>query len=286
LSIQANLPSSPSESGSRLKSVSVGQAAKRPFWRRKAASTFLPAVVPILIVTLWQILGSTGVVSTFFLPTPWEILQGFRELLLTGELLEHISISVRRAASGFFLGGTIAFLLGILTGFSRRSEDFIDPSVQWFRMIPNLAIAPLIILWFGFSETSKVVIIAVGSFFPIYINTFLGIRSVDNKLFEVSRVLQFNRFKQIILLILPSSLPHILMGVRLSLAISWISLVVAELIGASAGVGHLILFSSQSSRTDLVFVGIIIFAVIGKLIDSLVKFLDRKSVKWRDTYRG
>ncbi|NHN31779.1 ABC transporter permease [Paenibacillus agricola] len=282
MSVQSNLPSSPS-----VAAVAVAEQAETPsFWRRKAAGTFLTAVVPVLIVALWQTLGSTGLVSTFFLPTPWQILLGFRELLVSGELLEHIGISVHRAASGFLVGGSIAFLLGIWTGFSRRSEDFIDPSVQWFRMIPNLAIAPLIILWFGFSETSKVVIIAVGSFFPIYINTFLGIRSVDNKLFEVSKVLQFSRFKQIILLILPSSIPHILMGVRLSLAISWISLVVAELIGAASGVGHLILFSSQSARTDLVFVGIIIFAVIGKLIDSFVKLLDRKSTRWRDTYRG
>lgn len=109
---------------------------------------------------------------------------------------------------------------------------------------------------------------------------------MDNKLFEVAKVLQFNRYKQIVRLILPSSLPNVLLGVRLSLAISWLSLVVAELIGASAGVGHMILFSSQSARTDLVFVGVIIFAIIGKLIDSLVKYLDRKWIRWRDSYRG
>jgi sulfonate transport system permease protein len=266
--------------------LSAGQAANPSGWRRKWNTISTAIALPFIIIILWQLLGSTGVVDTFFLPTPWDILKGFQELLVTGELLQHIGISVARAASGFLLGGSIAFLLGIWTGFSRKSEDFIDPSVQWFRMIPNLAIAPLIILWFGFSETSKIVIIAVGSFFPIYINTFLGIRSVDNKLFEVSKVLQFSRFQQIIKLILPSSLPNVLLGVRLSLAISWLSLVVAELIGASAGVGHMILYASQSARTDLVFVGVIIFAIIGKLIDSFVKYLDHKWIKWRDSYRG
>ncbi|MEK3915785.1 ABC transporter permease [Paenibacillus sp. FSL H7-0331] len=278
--------STPTEQLSASPSRSAGHAAHPSLWRSRLNDTSISFAVPLLIVIVWQVLGATGVVDTFFLPTPWEIIKGFKELFVTGELLLHIGVSVGRAASGFLLGGSIAFLFAVWTGFSRRSENLIDPSIQWFRMIPNLAIAPLIILWFGFSETSKIVIIAVGSFFPIYINTFIGIRSVDNKLFEVAKVLQFNRYKQIVRLILPSSLPNVLLGVRLSLAISWLSLVVAELIGASAGVGHMILFSSQSARTDLVFVGVIIFAIIGKLIDSLVKYLDRKWIRWRDSYRG
>jgi sulfonate transport system permease protein len=276
----------PTEQLSASTSQSAGHAAHPSLWKSRLNSTSISFAVPLLIVIVWQVLGATGVVNTFFLPTPWEIIKGFKELFVTGELLMHIGVSVNRAASGFVLGGSIAFLLAVWTGFSRSSENLIDPSIQWFRMIPNLAIAPLIILWFGFSETSKIVIIAVGSFFPIYINTFIGIRSVDNKLFEVAKVLQFNRYKQIVRLILPSSLPNILLGIRLSLAISWLSLVVAELIGANAGVGHMILYSSQSARTDLVFVGVIIFAIIGKLIDSLVKYLDRKWIRWRDSYRG
>ncbi|MBJ6361600.1 ABC transporter permease [Paenibacillus sp. MAHUQ-46] len=259
--------------------------AKRARARRRV-DLLIASALPVLILAVWQTVGSIGLVESMFLPTPWQIVKGFRELAVTGELFQHIGISLGRAAVGFSVGGAAAFVMGIWTGFSRRAEDMIDPSVQWLRMIPNLAIGPLIILWFGFSETSKIIIIAVGSFFPIYINTFLGIRSVDNKLYEVSRVLSFNSFQQVRRLVLPSSLPHLLLGVRLSLAISWLSLVVAELIGASSGVGHLILYASQNARTDLVFVGVIVFAVVGKAVDSLVRYLDRKWLKWRDGYRG
>ncbi|MNW38795.1 putative aliphatic sulfonates transport permease protein SsuC [compost metagenome] len=264
--------------------------ADREAIRRRRNTRWINAAIgvslPLLLVVIWQTLGSMDIIDSFFLPTPLEIAEGFQSLIASGELFHHLGISARRALLGFLVGGIIAFLLGVWTGFSRRSEDFIDPSIQLIRMIPGLALAPLITLWFGFGELSKIVIIAEGSFFPIYINTFLGIRSVESKLYEVSRVLQFNRRTQIVRLVVPSSLPHILLGIRLSLAISWLSLVVAELIGASEGVGSLILSSAQNGRTDLVFVGVIIFAITGKLIDSFVKQLDKRWLKWRDGYQG
>ncbi len=129
-------------------------------------------------------------------------------------------------------------------------------------------------------------IIAKGALFPLYVNTLLGIRSVDNKMFDVAHVLEFSRFKQIVRLILPASLPHILLGLRLSLAISWLSLVVAELIGSQSGVGFLINFGKQTSSTELIFVGIIIFAIVGKLVDSFVRLLERSLLQWRDSFQG
>ncbi len=129
-------------------------------------------------------------------------------------------------------------------------------------------------------------LIANGAFFPIYVNTYLGIRGVDSKIFDVARVLQFSKWKQITKLILPAALPNILLGVRLSLGIAWLGLVVAELMGASEGVGYMIMDARQFSQTDVVFVGIIIFAVVGKLTDSFVRVLEKRLLKWRDSYAG
>lgn len=255
-------------------------------WKERLVTASLGGLLPVLVVLGWQWMGDAGRIDTFFIPTPLMIAAAFRELIASGELAGHLIVSLKRAAAGFAVGGALGLAFGILVGFSRRTESYLDPTFQMLRMIPHLALSPLIILWFGFGETSKVFIIANGAFFPLYINTFLGIRNVDNKLFEVSDVLEFNRLKQITRLVLPSSVPNILLGLRLSLAISWLGLVVAEMIGSKEGIGYLIHFGQSNSRTELIFAGIIIFAIIGKLVDSLVRLLDRKLLGWRDSYKG
>ncbi|MNV47605.1 putative aliphatic sulfonates transport permease protein SsuC [compost metagenome] len=205
---------------------------------------------------------------------------------MSGGLAHHLGVSLGRAFLGFLIGGAAGLLLGVLNGLFRSAEYLLDPGIQVLRLVPHLAIAPLIILWFGFGEVSKVAIILSGSFFPLYINTFLGIRHSDPKLQEVGRVLGFTPFQRLRRLILPSALPNILLGVRLSLGVAWIGLVVAELIGSQSGVGFLINEAKQNSNTPVIFVGILIFAVIGKLIDSLVRLLERKFLSWRDSYSG
>lgn len=191
-----------------------------------------------------------------------------------------------RAGIGFLIGGILGLLFGLLTGLFRSAEYLVDPSVQVLRIVPHLAIAPLIILWFGFGEVSKIVIIISGSFFPLYINTFMGIRNVENKLFEVARVLGFSPYQRLRKLILPAALPSILLGLRLSLAVAWIGLVVAEMIGSQSGIGFLINEAKQNTNTPVIFVGIIIFAIVGKLIDSLFRIIERKFLFWRDSYQG
>ncbi|NOU67692.1 ABC transporter permease subunit [Paenibacillus sp. LMG 31461] len=244
------------------------------------------AIVPVLLLVIWQVSGDLGLFSPSFLPTPLQIAAEFRSLIASGELSQHLSISLQRAAIGFLIGGSIGLLFGFLVGFVQKLEFMLDPSFQMLRMIPHLAIAPLIILWFGFGEVSKIVIIANGAFFPMYIYTFLGIRNVDHKLFEVAKVLNFSKSKQIFRLILPAALPGILLGVRLSVAISWLGLVVAELIGSQEGIGFLINYGKQNSSAELIFVGVIIFAVIGKVVDSLVRWLERRWLSWRDSFQG
>ncbi|WP_240418210.1 ABC transporter permease [Paenibacillus periandrae] len=255
-------------------------------WRERLHIIVVGAVLPIIVIVLWQLLGAFGVISANFLPTPFAIAASFKDLLVNGDLIRHLQISLGRAAVGLLIGGSIGLLFGLGVGFSDKMEKLLDPSMQMVRMIPHLALAPLIILWFGFGEVSKIFIIANGAFFPLYINTFMGIRNVDNKLFEVSRVLEFSRTKQIFKLILPASLPNIFLGLRLSLALSWLGLVVAELIGSQEGVGFLINFAKQNSNTEVIFVGIIIFAAVGLLVDVSVRFLERKYLQWREGFQG
>ncbi|AFI27515.1 ABC transporter permease [Bacillus stercoris] len=243
-------------------------------------------LLPAAIIAIWQIIGALGLVSATVLPTPVTIVLTFKELILSGELFGHLQISIYRAALGFLLGAGLGLIIGILAGFSKRTELYLDPSLQMLRTVPHLAVTPLFILWFGFDEVSKILLIALGAFFPVYINTFNGIRGVDAKLFEVARVLEFKWYQQITKVILPAALPNILLGIRLSLGIAWLGLVVAELMGSSSGVGYMIMDARQFSQTNKVFAGIIIFAVVGKLTDSFVRLLERKLLKWRNSYEG
>ncbi|WP_144611687.1 ABC transporter permease [Bacillus cereus] len=242
--------------------------------------------IPIIVLIIWQLAGVFNLVSKTVLPTPLDIFLAFQELIKTGELFGHLSISVFRAAAGFFIGGSLGIILGTIVGFSTRSEQYLDPSVQMLRTVPHLAVAPLFVLWFGFGETSKVLLIADGAFFPLYVNAFLGIRGVDSKLFDVARVLEFSKRKLITKLILPAALPNLLLGARLSLGVAWVSLVVAELMGSTEGIGYMIMDARQFSNTDIVFVGIIIFAFVGKFSDSLVRLLEVKFLRWRDNFKG
>jgi sulfonate transport system permease protein len=272
------------------------QAVSGPALKPKAGKAGKPSVrlrkfgigllLPVFVLTVWQIAGWSGIVSSTILPTPSTIFVSFWELARTGELLGHMKISLFRAAVGFLLGGALGLTAGLAVGFSGRVEDTLDPSLQMLRTIPHLAVTPLFILWFGFGEFSKVLLIAKGAFFPLYVNTFLGIRGVDSKLFEVAKVLEFSRWKQIVRLVLPAALPNILLGLRLSLGVAWLGLVVAELMGSSEGIGYLILDARQFSQTSIVFVGILIFAVVGKATDSLVRYFEKRLLRWRDSFNG
>lgn len=242
--------------------------------------------LPVLILAIWQLSSQLGWVSEQLFPSPWSIFKDFVDLLGSGELLHHLRVSVVRAALGFLIGGSLGLVLGLFVGLFGRAEEYLDPTIQMLRTVPLLAITPLFILWFGFGELSKVLLIAMGAFFPLYVNTFLGVRNVDSKLFDVAKVLEFNRYSQITKLVLPSALPQVLLGLRLSLSTAWLCLVVAELMGADEGVGYLIQDARSFMRTGVVFVGIFIFAAVGKLTDSLVRLLERRLLGWRDSYKG
>ncbi|MFG1731719.1 ABC transporter permease [Paenibacillus sp. 843] len=252
----------------------------------KLTNALIGWLVPLFIIIVWQIAGALDWLNPILLPTPLSIWHEFVQLTSTGELIRHLGISSWRALLGFLLGGSLGLAAGIWVGFSYKAERLVDPSLQMLRTLPHLAIAPLFILWFGFGETSKILLIAKGSFFPLYVNTFLGIRSVDNRLFDVARVLQFRRWDQIRRLIVPAALPHIFLGIRLSIGVAWLGLVVAELMGASSGIGYIINDARSFSWTTVVFVGIMVFALVGKLSDTLVKWLEGRMLRWQDSYKG
>ncbi|MED1419591.1 ABC transporter permease [Bacillus smithii] len=277
----AEIPvSTPRQSEKKWKSISQSSGKKR---RYRLLSGF---ILPVIIIIIWQLIGSLGWVTKTVLPTPWEIILAAKNLAVSGVLFTNMKVSIIRAACGFVIGGGLGLALGTLVGLSAKSESLLDPTLQMVRTIPHLAITPLFILWFGLGEESKILLIGLGAFFPLYVNTFLGIRKVDAKLFEVARILEFSKWKQIKLLIVPSALPNILLGIRLSLGAAWLSLVVAELMGSTSGLGYMMMDARQFSNTDIVFVGIIIFAIVGKLTDSLVRLMEKHFLKWQDTYKG
>ncbi|MEJ9210858.1 ABC transporter permease [Bacillus smithii] len=277
----AEIPvSTPRQSEKKRKSLSQSSGKRR---RYRLLSGF---ILPVIITIIWQLIGSLGWVTKTVLPTPWEIILAAKNLIVSGVLFTNMKVSIIRAACGFVIGGGLGLALGTLVGLSAKSESLLDPTLQMVRTIPHLAITPLFILWFGLGEESKILLIGLGAFFPLYVNTFLGIRKVDSKLFEVARILEFSKWKQIKLLIVPSALPNILLGIRLSLGAAWLSLVVAELMGSTAGLGYMMMDARQFSNTDIVFVGIIIFAIVGKLTDSLVRLMEKHFLKWQDTYKG
>ena len=267
-------------------SITIGKNNVKKVRKTNVRVLVRAITIPIVVLIIWQLAGVFDLISKTVLPTPLDIFLAFQELIKTGELFGHLSISVFRAAAGFFIGGSLGIILGTIVGFSTRSEQYLDPSVQMLRTVPHLAVAPLFVLWFGFGETSKVLLIADGAFFPLYVNAFLGIRGVDSKLFDVARVLEFSKRKLITKLILPAALPNLLLGARLSLGVAWVSLVVAELMGSTEGIGYMIMDARQFSNTDIVFVGIIIFAFVGKFSDSLVRLLEVKFLRWRDNFKG
>ncbi|MED4531060.1 ABC transporter permease [Metabacillus fastidiosus] len=243
-------------------------------------------VIPILLLIIWQVAGELHLIAENLLPTPFAIAAQFAKLSASGELFEHLQISMLRAGSGFLFGSAAGLLLGLSAGLSKIVEKTLDPSLQMLRTIPLLALIPLFILWFGVGEFSKILMISLGAFFPVYVNTYLGIRNTDLKLYEVSRVFQYTKFEQLTKLIVPAALPNILLGLKLSLGVSWLVLVVAEMMGTSAGIGYMIQDARSYSHTDIVLVGIIIFAIVGSSSDFIVRFIESKVLRWRDTFKG
>jgi sulfonate transport system permease protein len=212
------------------------------------------------------------------------VLATIGELWQSGDLLGHIVITLWRVAMGFCLGVSVATLLGALTGTSRQAREFLDPLLQALRSIPSLAWVPLFILWLGIYETSKVTLIAVGVFFPVYLNLMSGLQGVDRKLVEVGRVYRLTPLQLIQRVLLPATLPAYVVGLRSGLGLGWMFVVAAEVMGASKGLGYLLVDGQTTGRPAIILGSILLFALLGKATDALLAKLGERLLRWQDAY--
>ena len=247
--------------------------------------TALPWVVPIVVLLGWQAGSDLGWIDPDVLPAPVAVAHAGWQSLRSGELLRNVEISAWRAAVGFAIGGGIGFALGLLNGLSDLAERMTDSTLQMVRNIPHLALIPLVILWFGIGESAKIFLVALGVFFPIYVNTLHGVRSVDPHLIEMGRAYGMTRLTLIRRVVLPGALPSIFVGLRYGLGITWLTLIVAETIAASSGIGYMATNAREFMLVDVVVFAILIYAALGKLADSAVRVLERIRLAWNPTYR-
>ncbi|WP_029523747.1 aliphatic sulfonate ABC transporter permease SsuC [Polaromonas glacialis] len=246
----------------------------------------LPWLVPVGLIVFWQVAASLGWLSTRVLPAPAEVVKAAWALTLSGELWTHVKVSAGRALSGLAIGGGLGLALGLLTGSVKFFETLLDSTLQMVRNIPALALIPLVILWFGIDETAKLFLIAVSVFFPIYLNTFHGIRNVDPGLIEMGRSYGLTRWQLYREVILPGAMSSILVGLRFSLGLMWVILIVAETISAQAGIGYLTMNAREFLQTDVVLVGILLYALLGKLADVFARGLERYWLRWHPGYQS
>lgn len=240
-----------------------------------------PWLLPIALLIAWH-LGSLNEASKSILPSPLEVVTRAITSLENGDLAESMYVSARRAIAGFLLGGSIGFVLGLLNGVWRSAEIALSTTINMVHNIPVLAVISLFIVWFGIGEEVKIAMVAFGVFFPVYINTFHGIKSIDRGLLEMGKVYGFTPLEMFRDIIFPGALPSILVGVRLSLSIMWLVLIAAETIASDAGIGYMAITGRELMQMDKVVLSIIIYALLGKLSDVIASSLMRRVLRWRN----
>ncbi len=249
--------------------------------RPRALSVTLRALGPLALLILWQVASATGLLTADVLASPTEVLRAVGELWGDGQLTDALSVSLTRSGLGLLFGVTTGLALGVLTGFSRLGEELLDSPMQVLRTVPFLALVPLFMVWFGINESAKVIIIAVATTFPMYVNTAQGVRSTDRKLVEAVRSFGLGRWALVREVVLPAALPSLLAGLRLSMTLSVIALIAAEEINSTAGIGYLMTQAQNYSRTDILAVCILVYGLLGLLADGIVRLLERVLMPWR-----
>jgi sulfonate transport system permease protein len=244
------------------------------------------AIGPLAVLLIWELASASGLLPQDVLKGPAVVVASASKLLATGELQQAILVSLGRAAAGLAIGGSVAVVLAILSGLFRLGEDLIDSTMQMLRTMPIVALIPLLIIWFGIGEKPKIALIALATAFPLYLNVYAGIRNVDQKLVEVGLTLGLGRAALVWNVVLPGALPNALIGLRYSLGVAWLALVFGEQINASAGIGYLMNTGRELFQTDVIVVCLVVYALLGLIVDAFVRFLERVLLSWRPSFTG
>jgi sulfonate transport system permease protein len=250
-------------------------------WRHR----MLGLLLPLLLAGGWELAVASGWSNGRLLPPPSRLLNSLITLAERGELLDHITATLGRVAVGFGLGVLAGTLFGTLTGASPLARRLIDPMLQAIRNVPSIAWVPLFILWFGIFETAKVLLIAVGVFFPIYLSLSDAILGVDRKLVEVGRMFRFSRLRMVRRILLPATLPAYVTSLRAGLGLGWMFVVAAEFMGASEGLGFLLVDGQMTGAPSIILASIVCFAVLGKTTDSLLALVTDPLLRWQDGFK-
>jgi len=254
-------------------------------WLDRRAASLLPWLLPAALLILWEASSLAGLFGSQVLPAPSAVVAAAWQLGRSGELWHHILVSTERAFAGLLVGGSIGLALGFLNGLSTAAARLTDTTLQMLRNVPHLALIPLVILWFGIDESAKLFLVALGVFFPIYLNTCHGVRTVDRDLVEMGRAYGLSGWEFFRQVILPGAVPSILVGLRYALGLMWLTLIVAETISSSAGIGYMTMNAREFLETDVVVLGIVIYALLGKLADAATSWLQRRALAWHPSFQ-
>ncbi|UUN25454.1 ABC transporter permease [Streptomyces sp. FIT100] len=255
--------------------------------RRRSVPRWLRRTVgPLLLLVLWQLSSSTGLLPAETLASPGTVARAAGGLIADGTLPNAMGVSLQRVAVGLLLGGAIGIGLALVSGLSRLGEDLVDATVQMLRTVPWVGLIPLFIIWLGIGEAPKVALIALGVAFHLYLNLYAGIRGVDEQLIEAGQSLGLGRWGLVRHVVLPGALPGAMTGLRYSLATAWLALVFGESINADAGIGFLMNQAREFFRTDVIVVCLVVYAFLGLLADAVVRTLERLLLQWRPTFTG
>lgn len=260
-----------------------GIAAARSGRRLSPAPTkhYYRLLGPLLLLFLWQLTTGTGWIDPLTLPPPANVFATFVNLIEDGRLLPSLEVSAWRSAIALIAGSILGVLLALISGLSRVGEALVDGPMQIKRAIPTLAMIPLFIIWLGIGEATKVTIIMFSVLIPVYINTHAGLRGVDRRYVELAETLRLSRWRFITKVALPGALPGFFTGLRLAVAHSWTSLVVVEQINATSGIGYLMTRARAYGQTDIIVVGLVIYALFGLFSDGIVREIERRALSWR-----
>jgi sulfonate transport system permease protein len=241
-------------------------------------------ISPLVLILLWELGSRLGAIPARVLAAPSSVTQTAWDMIVSGELPSNMLVSLARAMTGLAFGVVIGSALAVAAGLTRTGENVVDAPIQMLRTLPTLALTPLFIVWFGIGETPKIALITLGTTFPIYLNLYNGIRGVDPKLIEAARSFGLKGWDLVWHIVLPAALPSFLLGLRFALAGSWLILVVAEQINATAGLGYLINNARDFSRTDIIVVCLVVYALLGLTADMIVRTLERHALAWRPSF--